>query len=423
MFRHASFALPLASGAALALTLAGCPSDVDRRAQQGLDALDACDVRAAHEAFTDAHAMDESRADIALAFALTDLGTLAEDPALVALAPRLGFDRTLDTAMLWGRDGLLDRLSRGDDCDTLEPWFRTTFPHPSARSDGPEFWSTVDPTLTLGDVRTALVALEPRLTEVARALELAASGLDDGGVTIEGGCGLSARPTRVQAPELLALAATLDALVAVTETLRGYDGSLPFTYVFQGASGREAAWVTAMNAGFFAPTDAAAVGRGRPMLRDAIAVALRAVDAARAERGRTHPADAIFDWTAVPVVVLDDLETLGEAAETALDEDGMHAIPRLSPALSIDVGSFFTPPFDGTSEGPIWSVESDEWGTWVASDGEALQRLLASHFDQDPWADGAPSRSFSIDWSGVESSTWEQLFDPGDRWSTTYACE
>jgi hypothetical protein len=366
--------------------------------------------------------MDASRSDIALAFALTDLATLVEDPAFQAIAPRLGFDRPLDSSLAWGRDGLLDRLSREDDCDTLEPWFRETFPHRSAPIGGPEFWSTVDTTLTLGDVRDVLVDIAPRLTEVARALEQTAENLDAGGVTIEGGCGLSARPTRLQAPELLALAAALDTLVAVTEIARGYDGSIPFHLLFRGSYERETEWVAAMNAGFFAPTDAGAVARGRPMLADAVALARRAVAAAAEERGRTHPSDAIFDWTAVPSDVLEDLEALGSAGERALREDGPHAIPRLEPALSIDVGSFFDPAFDGTSEGALWSVQTESGSTWITTDGDAFQRLLASHFDSDPWAEGAPSRSFSIDWSDTSGSQWEQLFDPGDRWSMAYGC-
>lgn len=420
MRSHVSSSL-LALG--LVLSLAGCPTATDQRAQEGVDALNRCDLREAHDAFADARDMDGSRADVALAFALTDLATLVEDPALSAIAPRLGFDRPLDSSLAWGPNGLLDRLSRSDDCDTLSPWFHETFPHASARTGGPEFWSTVDTTLTLGEVRDVLVALSPRLTGIARALEQAAENLEDEGVTLSGGCGLSARPTRLQAPELLALATALDAVVAVVEVARGYDGSIPFHILFRGAYGREAAWAAAMNDGFLVPTDPAPVASGRAMLHDAVSLGLRAVAAARTERGRTHPSDAIFDWTAMPIEVLDDAETFGTAGATALATDGMTAIPRLTPALAIDVGSFFTPAFDGSAEGPLWSVETDSFGTFVRTDGEAFQRLLASHFDSDPWSETAPSRSFMVDWSEHGSATWERFFDPGDRWSMAYACE
>ncbi len=198
----------------VALALAGCPSEVDQRALDGLQALDRCDVRAAHDAFADALALDASRSDVALGFALTDLATLLEDPAIAAIAPELGFDRAIDTSILWGHDGLLERLGRGDSCETIDAWRSASLPHPALRPGGPDLVATIDPALTLGDLRDTLVTLSPRLTRVARALELAAEHLEDGGVTLSGGCGLSVRPIRVQAPELLALAASFDALVA-----------------------------------------------------------------------------------------------------------------------------------------------------------------------------------------------------------------
>lgn len=405
------------------LLLSGCPSAVDQRAQEGVDALNRCELREARDAFADARELDTARADVALAFALTDLATLVEDPALVAIAPRLGFDRPIDSSLLWGPDGLLDRLAGSEGCDTFSPWFHQTFPHAAARTGGPDFWSTVDDSLTLGEIRNALVALGPRLTRDARALELAAENLEDGGVTISGGCGLSARPTRLQAPELLALAAALDAIVAVTEIARGYDGRLGFEIVFRGSYGREAEWVNAMNAGFLVPTDPSAIAGGRPALRAAVELALRAVRAARAARTAPRPSDSIFDWTVVPTEVLEDLEAFGIAGGEALASDGMREIPRISPLIAIDVGSFFTDPFDGTAGGPIWSVERDSFGTFVRADGTVLERLLGPRFSPDPWAAGAPSWRFTLDWSDTPSATWEQLFDPGDRWSSAYACE
>lgn len=401
--------------------IVGCGSPAEQHAQDGIDALDRCDLRSAHASFSEAHSLDASHADIALAYALTDIATLVEDPAFTAIAPRVGFDRPLDSSLLWGMGGLLDRLSRGDSCDAFTPWFRDSFPHRSARSGGPDFWSTVDETLTLGEVRDVLVALSPRLTRVARALETAATGMSEGGVTLSGGCGLSANPTRVQAPELLVLATALDAVVAVVQIARGYDGSIPFRLLFGGSYMREEAWVSAMNAGFFKPTDAAAVAAGRPMLRAAVDLGLRAIAAARTARSATRPSDSVFDWTAVPLDVLDDTTAFGTAISAGLGADGPQPIPRLTPSLSLDLGSFIVPPFDGTAEGPIWNVERADY-VWITTNSEALENLLAPHFSENPFRTGAPSYRWELDWSDTTSSTWEQLFDPGDRWSSSYRC-
>jgi len=159
------------------------------------------------------------------------------------------------------------------------------------------------------------------------------------------------------------------------------------------------------------------------MLHDAVELGLRAASAARTERGRAHPANALFDWTAMRIEVLDDVTAFGTVGATALQTDGMQAIPRLSPALSIDVGSFLTTPFDGTSEGPVWIVENDSFGPYVRTNGDVFERLLAPHFDTNPFADGAPSRSFAIDWSDRTGARWLDFFDPDERWSMAYACD
>ncbi len=192
--------------------------------------------------------------------------------------------------------------------------------------------------------------------------------------------------------------------------------------VFLSQSDDRAAWVAAVNAGFFRPTDPAAISAGRPRFADAIALGRRAVAAARIEHDRARPSDAIFDWTVMPVSLLDDLEAFGAASELGLREGGMQPIPRLSPALSLDLASFFDDPFDGTAEGPLYSVVSESWGDYVATDNEAFQRLIARHLDSDPWAMGAPERTVDVHWDTIPTDTWKLLFDPGDRWSMAYGC-
>ncbi|UJR78195.1 hypothetical protein [Sandaracinus amylolyticus] len=421
-----SFSVPtLALAAGLTSLVVGCVSDVDRRAQEGIDALDRCDVRGAHEAFEDAHEMDETRGDIALAYALTDLATLVEDPAITALAPRLGFDREIDTALLWGPDGLLDRLGRDESCESIEAWNEESFPHPAVRDPEIAFWGTVDPRLTIGEVRDALVAISPRLERVSLALQRAADHVQDGGVTIEGGCGLATTPTRVQSPELLALAAGLEAVRATARAAQGYDGSIPVVMIFRGATadGR-GAWIDAMNAGFLRPVDDAAIADSRAMFRVSAQLVRRAVPAASAVRLAPPASDAIFDWNRIPVRVLDDVYAFAVAIDEALEVDGAHTIPRLSPELDIDLGSFFRDPFDGTAGGPLWSIQRDEelGDEWIQLDGAVLESLLADRFSTNPWAADAPSYEWEIDWSDIERGTWESVFDPGARWTNGYAC-
>ena len=404
--------------------LGGCLSPIDQRAQDGIHALDACDLRTADTAFADAFAMDETRSDIALAYALTELGVLAEDPALTAIAPRLGFDRPIDSSILWGHDGLLDRLSQHDSCSAVDELLHTRFPHPSARPSGPDFWSTVDPTLTLGDVRTTLVALSPRLQRISHAFEVAAHGMDANGVSLSGGCGISASPLRVQAPELLAAAAALEAARAGIQMALAYDGAMTVQLLFSHYQ-HEDALVAQLNAHALRVTDASQLEAGRPILEHAIALGQQAVTAARAIR--THQSDAAFDWTAMPVSVLDDVDAFGAAGASALTADAATAtaIPRFSPALGIRIGSFFSRAYDMGAQGALWSVQTSSFGSpEITFDDHAFEDGFADRFDSNPWALGAPSRSFSIDWTFESSPTnpFSATFDPGMRWSHGFSC-
>jgi hypothetical protein len=413
-----AFSLPGAFVLLSALALAGCPSTVDRRAQAGIDALARCDMRTAASEFEQAQQIDPTRSDIALAYALTDLAILLEDPALTALAPRLGFDRPIDTSLLWGEDGVLDRLQGSRRCDDIESLIEDRFPHPSARPDGPNFIDTIDPSLTLGDLRAALVAISPRLERIASALEIAANDMSEGGVTFEVGC-VAADPMRVQAPELLALAAGLEAVRAATQIALAYDGDIQVA-LFLSSNDRPAEWVTMMNDHMLRLRDASPLTQARSMLARPISLARRAVAAAR--QITTPTADAIFDWTRMSDVVYGDIDAFAMAAEIGLGADGAVRIPRMTPALSIDIGSFFTRPFDLGSNGPLWSAHEDEFGGYTTFDGDGAERLLASRFDQDPWAFDAPSRSFDIDWT-FENDVFGETFNPRERWSRDFSCE
>lgn len=413
-----AFRLPGVLALGCVLALVGCPSSAERRALVGLDALERCDMRTAANEFANARELEPTRGDFALAYALTDLAILLEDPALTALAPRLGFDREIDTSLMWGQDGVLDRLNSTRRCEDIESLVDHRFPHPSARPDGPDFLDTVDPNLTLGDLRAALIAISPRLERIANALEVAAHDMSEGGVTFEVGC-FAADPMRVQAPELLALAAGLEAMRAAAQVALAYDGDIQFRLLFS-SSDDPAGWVRMMNDHMLRVRDASALTRGRAMLGRPVALARDAVAAAK--RITTPTRDAIFDWTRMSYVVLDDIDAFAMAVEIGLGADGAVRIPRMTPALGLDVGSFFTRPVDFGSDGPLWSVQEDEWGGYTSFDADRAERLLAPRFDQDPFASGAPSRSFDIDWS-FEDDVLGDTFNPRERWSRDFSCD
>ena len=412
---------------ALGFALTGCPSTADQTAMRGVDALERCDVRGARDAFTQAREQGSTRADVALGAALTDLATLPEDPAFTALAPRLGFDRPIDMAIFWGTDGLLDRLARMQTCEQVNAGFLDRFPHPSIRRPiasavAPNILDTIDPTLTIGDLRTALRGLSPRLERDAAALEFAANHLDEGGVSFEAACGVTTNPTRVQAPELLLLAASLEAVRAAAQALEAYDGAIPFVQFARG-SGSDlptiTAWVNMMNGHFMHLEDQAPLAATRPILVRVADLGLAGIAAARTV---SSPPDAIFNWSQLPVEVLANSEAFATAARTGMMSAGPVAIPGLTPTLSIHLASFLDTPFDMGARAPAWSVESDARFPYVNFDDTGLEADLSGRFTPNPWADGAPSYRWTFDWSDISGAQWEAFIDPADRWSTAYGC-
>lgn len=394
---------------------------------RGADALDQCDMRAARDAFQQSRDQGSQRADVALGAALTDIATLPEDPAFVALAPRLGFDRPIDMALFWGADGLFDRLSRMQTCEQVNAGFLDRFPHPSIRraappAVAPNFLDTIDPTLTIGDLRAALRSLSPRLQRDAAALEFAARNLDSSGVSFEAACGITTRPTRVQAPELFLLAASLETVRAAAQALDAYDGAIPFVQFLRG-SGSDlttiTSWVNMMNGHFMHLQDPAPLAATRPILVRVTDLGLAGVTAARTV---ASPPDAIFNWSALPREVIDNAESFTTAAHTGMTAAGPVAIPGLTPTLSIDLGSFLDRPFDMGSRAPAWTVEPGDGYPYANFNSAGLQDDFATRFTPNPWAMGAPTYTWTYDWSDITSTQWESFIDPSDRWSTAYGC-
>jgi hypothetical protein len=101
-------------------TGAGCTTPAEGKAMEGLAAFKSCDLRAASTAFDAAYKLDSTRADFALAYALSTLAVLAEDPAVTAILERLGFGGPVDTSIVWGPGGALDQLAAHNaKCGTL----------------------------------------------------------------------------------------------------------------------------------------------------------------------------------------------------------------------------------------------------------------------------------------------------------------
>ena len=65
--------------------LGGCATKAEQQAQDGLTAFQQCDLRSASQSFSSAHALDPSRADFALAYALSTIAVLPEDPNVTAV--------------------------------------------------------------------------------------------------------------------------------------------------------------------------------------------------------------------------------------------------------------------------------------------------------------------------------------------------
>src|SRR5258708_27974024 len=123
-------------GMSVALIASGCGSAAQMRAKEGVKLLDQCDRGGGHDKFTQAFDMDSNDPDIALAFALTDVVFVIEDPAIEQLRPRFGFTAAFDTTWLWNKGGLLDSASMSSTCRALSDLARQHIAHPSIQDNG-----------------------------------------------------------------------------------------------------------------------------------------------------------------------------------------------------------------------------------------------------------------------------------------------
>ena len=399
-------------------------------AADGLAAVQSCDLRTASQDFETARDLDSTRADYALGYALSTLAVLAEDPAVTAVLERIGFQSAIDTSIVWGKSGALAQwASHTASCQSIWTYLGNSLPYAPAHQNGPSFDSALaDPTVSGNDIVAALVAISPRIQKIATALEQAAGTMKS--ATLSTGCGAATSFT-VQSPELYALAAFLDALVAGIQAAQGYDWGVPLNEVTTTSSDTAAELQMAAddyNAHLFHVTNAAAIAAALPTAQHALALAQSALAAAAAVT--SNPPNALFAWADAPPNVIGDLTTLVQGCSAILSNMGLQPLPFMSPALSIDGASFFLKPVDATNASPpIWSVEmfsgpgySSE-GIVSTADGVTSQTM--PRLSPYPWMSGNTTQfslTLGMRWQNVSSDTGTEVFDPSGRWESLFEC-
>jgi hypothetical protein len=397
----------------------------EQSAQDGLTAFQNCDLRSAANSFSDAHSLDPSRPDFALAYALSTIAILPEDPAVTAVLERLGFEGPIDTSILWGSGGILSQLQSGTStCQSVTDYFDAHFPYAPIRQNGPTAVSVLrDPSLDGDAFVAAAAALYPRLQSLVNALEQAAG--QTSGFDITGGCGVGT--LHIQTPELYGLAAFLEAVRATVAVAKGYDWAVPASLALD-TSGKEPQWVDALNAHVFHLMNAASVTAAAPIAQHAALLVQRAADSASTITSR--PANSLFDWSQAPAGVVSDVRQLAVSAQQMIGASGMNPLPFVTPTLSVNGQSFFDTPADMTGvQPPIWVAtpwtSGTQSGYTVNMQSSGAETLLAPRFAPDPFGSAAPAFTFSLSnsWQNITSDQWLAAFNPDRRWDHLYMCQ
>ncbi len=408
---------------AIALIGLACGSNAQHRAQDGANLLAACDMRGAHDAFSDAYSMDSTDPSIALAFALTDLTLLAEDPALETLRPRFGFTKPFDTTFLWEKGGFMDLASqKTTTCGALDDLVRANIAHPSLDKTNPTpFLDVLDKTLTFGDLINAGVALSPRFDKLSKAFETAAGAATADGVDIKGGCGAS--DMVLQKPELYALAGAFALAEASFQFGKVYDGSARlYPVVMQGAgeTGAESDLVSDMNAAFLHVADASQAPAAKDLFVRAFGLFSSAITAAQAIT--KTPPNAIVDWLTFPKEILVDAQTLALAGHDVWTTPT--AIPFLTPTVTADGPSLISKPIELA---PLTPQAFTLSGTDVSVTFDpGIRDRLGARMTPNPFTSNASyTWSFFDDVSNATDAHpnwWTPTFDPTNRFTSSYAC-
>lgn len=396
----------------VSIVFGGCASQVEEELLSASVAMDECDLRTAHTHFAAAYAMDPNHGDAAMGFALTDVVLLPEDPTVTAALAEFGFTGALDTeALIWGSDALLARVTADRSCEDRSRVLQDNFPYPEL-APGQQFTDRIRADLTAQELLDHLVALDSRLERLSAAFETAAENSEDGPIIIESSCGLGT--LSISAPELYAAAGLFATLRAVITLARGYDWSFAVADTFN-SDPRIAARGFAS---ILRLVDADQVAASREPLRRALTLFDRGFEVA--ETSRTPVPNALIDWSRLSVDVLSDLRRFVTSALRSIDEARSEPIPFVTPELGVDVSRLFTSPPDVGSR-PLWSVADDGFGEYLMTDGERFQEVFGPFFSPDPFAQGT-NYQWTIGgerWGSVELAP---VLDPGDRWSTLFAC-
>jgi hypothetical protein len=401
-----------------------CASDAQQKAQAGATALAACDLRTAHQDFSDAYNEDSTDPSIALAFALSDIVLLPEDPALETLRPRFGFTKPFDTTFLWSKGGLMDQLSQpGTTCNSIADYVRANIAHPSLAATNPTpFLTVLDQTLTFADLDKAGLALSPRLDKLSHALETAAGAASSSGVDVKGGCG--AGEIVLQKPELYALAGTFALLEAIFQLLAVYDDGVHLWALFKeiaGETGAESQFVNDLNASFLHVSDATQASAAKTLFQRSFTLFVEAATAASAIT--STPPNAIIDWTSFPKKILSDGQTLAQAAHDGFDAP--IALPFVSPALTVDGPSFINNPLQLAPLTPTaFGLDSSNNVTFTF---DPMQTPIGSRMTPNPFTTNASyTWSFTDDVSNATNAQpnwWSPTFNPNNRFSMMYGCQ
>jgi hypothetical protein len=406
--------------------LGGCMSKAEQQASDGLTAFEHCDLRSASQSFSNAHSLDPSRADFALAYALSTVAVLPEDPHVTSVLLRLGFTAPIDTSKFWGSGGVFDQLAARDaSCQSVSDAILGAIPYAPAQQNGPSAASVIsDQTLDGNDFVAAAAALEPTLQQVVSALEQGAGAMGEFDIT--GGCGVGT--IHIEAPELYGLASFLEWLVATIQAASAYDWGVPATLAFNW-SGQEQTYADALNAHILhlLPGSTAALTGSLQSAQHATELLQKGLTAALAIK--TCPANSLFNWPAVPRNVLVDMQTLGDGLNQLLTMSGPQPLPFFTPGLAMDGQSFFTMPVDYTNANPpIWSAVpwSDSFGNSgvdLVTSADVLNSQLESRFAPNPFPTSIQyTFGLGSGWPNSTSSTWSAAFDPDHRWENAYGC-
>jgi hypothetical protein len=395
------------------IALVGC-NPTQRHLRRAAAAMEECDLRTAHTEFDEAWSRSPDHLDAAMGFALTDLVLLPEDKHLNDALLALGFSRELDAErLLYGEHALLEQLSRSSACDQIDQHLQNELPYPP-------FWDdiasvdVVGRDTTVEDLLQDLVAVGPRLQRLSEAFETAGDLLEEPyEIELSGSCGSGLGPVALQAPELYATAAALATLRAGIVAASGYDWDMRLRVVFDGSPQER---LETYNEHLLRLTDPDALQQAGAILADALVLAdLALAEASSLDR---EVPDAAFAWSELDRDFVEDLRRIGDAALASLQGAGSQEIPFWSPALQADAGSLFSdPPDTGALDGPLFLL--DEGSLYPHE--ERLESLFVDRFDRDIFASQQDEQwSVAERWEGLELLP---VFDPGERYSQTYACE